>query len=539
MDRTFHYLAYQRTGYFTKIATDYLQQHEQLQPFYNYPVSVEGIKRSIIARKQFDTNRSLLVDELRKQYSTISLSAKQEANLQALLSENTFTITTAHQPNIFTGPLYFIYKIIHVIKLADELNLQLPENKFVPVYYMGSEDADLDELGFIHLDGQKINWNTKQTGAVGRMKVDKDFIRMIGLIHGQIGIHPHGKVLTDLFKQVYTEGKTIQQATLELVNQLFADFGLLILIPDNAELKRSFQSIIEKELTEQFSHKAVEETITDLSKHYKVQTGGRELNLFYLIDDKRERIEVTSYKLQETSNKFQVTSLNLIWSKDEILHELKDHPERFSANVILRGVFQETVLPNIAFVGGGGELAYWLELKKVFEQVQVPYPMLILRNSFLWMNKAQQQRLNKLGFTIEDSFKKQDALLNELVRKESSKQLDISKEIENINAIYQQLQAVAGTIDATLSEHTKSLQAKALKQLVVLEKKLLRAEKRNFETQQRQIQKLKKELFPADSLQERQENFSLLYAQFGKEWLQSIYDASKGLKQEFGVIVAD
>ena len=165
--------------------------------------------------------------------------------------------------------------------------------------------------------------------------------------------------------------------------------------------------------------------------------------------------------------------------------------------------------------------------------------MLILRNSFLWMNKAQQQRLNKLGFTIEDSFKKQDALLNELVRKESSKQLDISKEIENINAIYQQLQAVAGTIDATLSEHTKSLQAKALKQLVVLEKKLLRAEKRNFETQQRQIQKLKKELFPADSLQERQENFSLLYAQFGKEWLQSIYDASKGLKQEFGVIVAD
>jgi len=539
MDRTFHYLAYQRTGYFTKIATDYLQQHEQLQPFYNYPVSVEGIKRSIIARKQFDTNRSLLVDELRKQYSTISLSAKQEANLQALLSENTFTITTAHQPNIFTGPLYFIYKIIHVIKLADELNLQLPENKFVPVYYMGSEDADLDELGFINLGGQKINWNTKQTGAVGRMKVDKDFIRMIGLIHGQIGIHSYGKELTDLFKQVYTEGKTIQQATLELVNQLFADFGLLILIPDNAELKRSFQSVIEKELTEQFSHKAVEETIADLSKHYKVQTGGRELNLFYLIDDKRERIEVTSNKLQETSNKFQVTSLNLIWSKDEIFLELKEHPERFSANVILRGVFQETVLPNIAFVGGGGELAYWLELKKVFEQVQVPYPMLILRNSFLWMNKAQQERLHKLGFTIEDSFKKQDALLNELVRKESSKQLDISKEIENINAIYQQLQVAAGTIDTTLSDHTKALQAKALKQLVALEKKLLRAEKRNFETQQRQIEKLKHELFPADSLQERQENFSLLYAQFGEEWIQSIYDASKGLAQEFGVIIAD
>ena len=256
------------------------------------------------------------------------------------------------------------------------------------------------------------------------------------------------------------------------------------------------------------------------------------MNLFYLTEDKRERIEFTNFK-------FQISNLKLSWSREEILIELTEHPERFSANVILRGVFQETILPNIAFVGGGGELAYWLELKKVFEQVHVPYPMLILRNSFLWMKKAQQERLNKLGFTIDDSFKKQDELLNELVRKESSKQLDISKEIENINAVYQQLQIAAGVIDTTLSDHTKALQAKALKQLTALEKKLLRAEKRNFETQQRQIEKLKNELFPANSLQERQENFSLLYAQFGKDWLQSIYNASKGLAQEFGVIVSE
>ncbi len=532
MDRTTKYLSYQETGYFTKIATDYLQANEQLQPFYHYPVSIEGIKAAIAARKQFANNRILLTDELRKQYANISLSDKQEANLTALLSENTFTITTAHQPNIFTGPLYFIYKIMHVIKLSDELNGQLTENKFVPVYYMGSEDADLDELGFINVGGQKISWNTKQTGAVGRMKVDKDFVRMIGLIQGQIGIHPHGYELTDLFKKVYTVGKTIQQATLELVNRLFADHGLLVLIPDNAELKRSFQSVIEKELTEQFSHKAVEETINALSKNYKVQTGGRELNLFYLIDDKRERIEVAGYR-------FQVTSLKKDWSKEEILHELNDHPERFSANVILRGVFQETVLPNIAFIGGGGELAYWLELKKVFEQVQVPYPMLILRNSFLWMNKEQQERLHKLGFTINDSFKKQEELLNALVHKESSKQLSISDEVEKINIVYQQLQAAAGSIDTTLSDHTKALQTKALKQLTALEKKMLRAEKRKFEAQLRQIEKLKQELFPANSLQERQENFSLLYAQFGNDWLKIIYDVSKGLAQEFGVIVAD
>jgi bacillithiol biosynthesis cysteine-adding enzyme BshC len=532
MDCTFHYLPYQKTGYFTKIAVDYLQGDSKLQPFYNYPVSLDGIKRSIEARKQFATDRKLLVAELRNQYNGLNLTSKQEAHLQVLLSDHSFTITTAHQPNIFTGPLYFIYKIMHAIKLADELNTLLPSNKFVPVYYMGSEDADLDELGFINLQGQRISWNTQQTGAVGRMKVDKSFIQLIDLIYGQIGVHPYGAALTNLFKQSYTIGKTIQQATLELVNSLFADFGLLIVIPDNAALKRSFQSVVEKELKEQFSHKEVASTIEALSKHYKVQAGGRDINLFYFIDDKRERIEYSN-------SRFEVSGLKLSWTKDEILNELNQHPERFSANVILRGVFQETILPNIAFIGGGGELAYWLELKNVFAQVHVPYPMLILRNSFLWMNQAEVNSLKKFGFSIEDSFKNADVLLNELVKKESDKQLTINDEIVQIQKVYEQLSSIARNVDASLIDHTKSLQTKALKQLHTLEKKILRAEKRKFEAQERQLQKIKASLFPSNSLQERQENFSLLYAQFGKEWLQIIYTASKGLEQTFGVIVAN
>jgi uncharacterized protein YllA (UPF0747 family) len=236
---------------------------------------------------------------------------------------------------------------------------QLPQYKFVPVYYMGSEDADLDELGFVNVGGQKLVWETKQTGAVGRMKVDKALLKLIHEIHGQIGVLPFGNEFTDLLNACYTEGKTIQQATLELVNALFGAYGLIVLIPDNAKLKTAFHSVVEKELTEKFSHRIVADTIDKLGAHYKVQAGGREINLFYLIDNKRERIE-------QAGDAFEVKTLNLQFSKDEILKELKEHPERFSANVILRGAFQETVLPNIAFIGGGGELAYWLELKNVF-----------------------------------------------------------------------------------------------------------------------------------------------------------------------------
>jgi bacillithiol biosynthesis cysteine-adding enzyme BshC len=529
MENNHLYLSYQQTGYFSKLVADYVSGNEQLQKFYKYPVNIDGIKAAITARQAFATNRDLLVDALTKQYQNIALNDKQKANLEALKSNHTFTITTAHQPNIFTGPLYFIYKIIHAIKLADELKKELPEYNFVPVYYMGSEDADLDELGYINLGGEKLVWNTKQTGAVGRMLVDKALLQIITSIQGQIGIHPFGNDLIAIFNQCYTLGKSIQQATLELVNTLFADYGLLVLVPDNAALKASFNSVVTKEITEQFSHKAVAETIAQLSQHYKVQAGGRELNLFYLIDDKRERIEFDSLK-------FRVQSLGLEFSEDEILKELQNHPERFSANVILRGVFQETILPNIAFIGGGGELAYWLELQKVFEAVQVPYPMLILRNSLLFVTDEQVQRIEKLGFTVEDFFKKPFDLINTLVHKDSTKQLDITAQIEAVKQQYQALQIIAGNIDASLRNHTEALQTKALKPLYELEKKMLRTEKRGFEAQQRQIEKLKTALFPNNSLQERVDNFSYFYARYGKDWLQTIYNQSLTLEQQFTII---
>ncbi len=522
-------IAYLSTEFFSKLVADYLSGDEKLKPFYKYSVNIEGIRASIQSRNTFNTDRQLLVNAFRKQYDGIELNDRQNDNLEALLNNNTYTITTAHQPNIFTGPLYFIYKILHVIKLADELKIKLPEYSFVPVYYMGSEDADLDELGYLNISGEKLSWETNQKGAVGRMKVDKALQKIIENIQGQIGIHPYGNELIELFKRCYSLGKTVQQATLELVNALFADYGLLVVVPDNATLKASFNAVIKKELTEQFSNKAVTETLTALNKHYKAQASGRAINLFYLIDDNRERIEV------ENSG-FKVEALDKYWSMGEILEELENHPERFSANVILRGVFQETILPNIAFVGGGGELAYWLELKKVFEAVEVPYPMLILRNSFLLVNEKQSERIEKLGFSIEDFFKSELEIINELVKKNSTNKLSFKTEIAQIQALYQQIKQDSILVDATLGIHVDSLQNAAINRLEELEKKVLRAEKRKFGHQKDQISHLKAVLFPNNNLQERIDNFSIHYSIEGKEWLKTLFRFSEGLKQEFSVI---
>lgn len=529
METNCEYISYESTCYFSKMMLDYVRGDEQLQSFYKHPVSPEGIKAAIEARKQFNTPRSLLVDELKSQYKEMSLNDKQLNNLHLLLNDNTFTICTAHQPNIFTGPLYFIYKILHAIKLADHLNREMPENNFVPVYYMGSEDADLDELGHINLNGEKLVWQTKQTGAVGRMKVDKQLINLVERIAGQIAISNNGRELITLFRGAYKEGVTIQQATLKVVDELFKKYGLLVLIPDNAALKKHFESVVKKELILQFSHPLVQTTCNELSENYKVQASGRELNLFYLIEAKRERIE-------KSGENFKIESLGLSWSEKEIVAELESNPERFSANVILRGVFQESVLPNIAFVGGGGEIAYWLELKRVFEDCNVPYPVLIVRNSFLLIDENQKQFAQKLGFEIIDLFKSTEILINELVKRDSKVQVSLDEEKEQLAEYYKQLQKVAKNIDSTLAQHIEALQTKALKMIEVLEKKMLRAEKRKFETQQKQVAKLRLQLFPKNSLQERDENFATYYSKHGKELLTTLYNASQTFEQAFGIL---
>ncbi len=529
MDQTANYLPYQSTGYFSKIIVDYLSQSPLLKPFYQHKPDLDGIKASIKARQSFANNRTILVDALKEQYAHIDQSEKLKQHISQLADTHTFTVTTAHQPNIFTGPLYFIYKILHTVKLADELNAEMPQYKFVPVYYMGSEDADLDELGYVNVGGQKLVWNTPQTGAVGRMKVDKALLKLIDAMYGQVGVLPFGNEWIDLLKRCYPEGVSIQQATLALVNALFGQYGLVVLIPDNAKLKTAFHSVVEKELTEGFSHKAVAAAIEQLGKNYKVQAGGREINLFYLINDKRERIEIEAAK-------YEVRTLGLSFSKEEILQELKKYPERFSANVILRGAFQETVLPNIAFIGGGGELAYWLELKSVFETIQIPYPVLLLRNSFLLMNKEQKEKWQKLGFTDIDLFGEEITLINTLVKRESGHQLSLAKELQQAHDYYAHLRSVTDAVDKTLSEHLISLEKKAIKRLMELEKKLLRAERLKYEVQQKQIVKMKQNLFPNHSLQERVDNASVLYATHGKAWLQTIYDVSSGLNKGFGII---
>jgi bacillithiol biosynthesis cysteine-adding enzyme BshC len=519
---------YAHTGFFSHIILDYLEQQEVLKPFYKHSLTIQGIQQAIHERKAYNTDRALISEVLKNQYHRAETSAKVLTNIELLKRENTFTVCTAHQPNIFTGHLYFIYKILHVIKLADHLNEELSGNHFVPVYYMGSEDADLEELGHVNIDGIKHEWKTKQKGAVGKMLIDASLIEIIKKINAQLSGLKYADEVQQLLTKFFNKGTAIQEATFLFVNELFKDYGLIVLLADVPELKQKMQQVFKDDLLENKPSQIVNKTAEQFPAKYKVQAQPRDINLFYFKDDLRNRfIGKIDFYVDDTDIKF---------SKEEVLTELADHPEHFSPNVILRGLYQETILPNIVFIGGGGELAYWLELKTLFENYQVPFPMLLLRNSFLLINEKAKALQQKLQFTTPDLFKPEADLLSDWVKRETRNQVYLSLEKQQVTNSYNDIRTVVKNIDVTLQQHVEALQAKALNALNVLEKKILKAEKRKFEAEQRQISKLKSMLFPHDQLQERVENFLPYYARYGAAFIDTLYNNSAVLNDGFVIV---
>ena len=529
MDWTTTHLPYRQTGYFSRIITDYLDKADALKPFYAHPVSPEGLRSSLAARQAAPVNRAVLVSALQEQYAGMPVAPLVRQNIEHLSRETTFTVCTAHQPAIFTGHLYFIYKILHTIRLASFLATEHPDYHFVPVFYMGSEDADLDELGNVWLGGERLVWETKQTGAVGRMKT-KGLDKLLYRIEGELAVERFGPELIGMLKEAYLDSPDIQTATFRLIHRLFAEYGLVVLIPDRADLKKLMIPIFEDDLFQQEPARIVNETIGRLeTTQYKVQANPRPINLFYLKDDLRGRIE-------QDGDVFLVHTSSLRFTEEQIREELHRYPERFSPNVILRGLFQETILPNIAFIGGGGETAYWLELKDLFDHYRVPFPMLILRNSFLLVEEQWREKMERAGMSAADLFRSGEDLVNGMVRRESQHSLSLEREITEANRYYESLKQLARPVDPTLEQHVQALQAKALDPIRSLEKKLLKAEKRKFGDLQRQIHALKETLFPSNGLQERIENFMPWYAARGQQFIRDLYTHSPVLEQEFVVL---
>jgi uncharacterized protein YllA (UPF0747 family) len=407
-----------------------------------------------------------------------------------LRDENTFTVTTGHQLNIYTGPLYVIYKLVSTINLARALQKAYPAQRFVPVYWMATEDHDFEEINHFFAFGTKYEWTTSQKGAVGRFNLS-DFPRI--------------PLRNEIFDKAYSEGKTLSEAVRIYMHALLGTEGLVCLDADDARLKSLFAPMMEADLNQQVHEPIVRATTEKLEAlGYKTQVAARPVNIFRLTENDRIRLE----------------------KGDSV--EMADA----SPNVILRPLYQEVILPNLAYIGGPAEVAYWLQLKGIFDLHQIPFPILLPRNFAIVKTQKQAEKAERLGLSLADLFTDELTLRRSFVAGRTEHQLDTKSEAQALQPILAELAERAKAIDPTLEASVLAEQARWTKGLERLAKKMKRAEERNQGDEVRQVLALKEALFPAGEWQERHTNF-LEFATDHPEFIPDLLQTFDPLNFEF------
>ncbi|MDA8572707.1 bacillithiol biosynthesis cysteine-adding enzyme BshC [Flavobacteriaceae bacterium] len=526
------FIPYTSTATLPRLLHEVEQKNPMLESFYTAPTSIENFSAQMTAKAaQFSTeNRIVLANCINEQYTHLNPETSTKAQIDALKQASTFTVTTGHQLNLMGGPLYFLYKIISVINLAKRVKEKYPKYTFVPVFWMATEDHDFEEINHFYFGEHRLKWQYPSQGPVGRLST-KELTTFFSQFSAHLGADEHSKAVIEMFQKAYIKQHNLADATRCLVHQLFGKNGLIVVDGDDAQLKRLFLPAIKNELEKQLVFDEVSKTnqaLKSVDSNFKIQVNPRPLNLFYITDTLRKRIEVSN-------GIFRVLNTDLSWNLDGIIKELETHPERFSPNVLLRPLYQETILPNLCYVGGGGELSYWLQLKSCFDAFNINFPLLLHRNSAIIVSKRLQEKLKKIHLTIEDLFLSSSELSAHIVKTQSHL-IDFSDQKKHLKQQFENLYSIAKQTDASFLGAVAAQEQKQLKGLSNLEKRLLKAEKRKHNAQIEKALWLQSVLFPNGNLQERVLNFSTFYADHGHDFIEKLKSELNPFQQGFTVI---
>ncbi len=514
----------------------YLTQNEDLRSFYNFLPEIDAFEQAISLRKQFPVNREKLQRVLQQQHKDfLELYPEVNQSVQLIIHEQSFTITTGHQICLATGPLYFVYKIASVIHTCKQLKTIHPNFNFIPVLWMATEDHDFEEINHLHLFQKKITWQTQEQGATGRIKTQgiQTFLTELNEI---LGSSVYDLPLFEKLEKAYVENKNLSEATRALVLHLFGSSGLLVIDADNRELKEEFIPLIKNDILQQVSYKEVSQSIRslvskNLIKEEKVQVKPRLINFFYLDHQMRKRIVFEN----ET---YRVLDSNLQFTPEQLSEAIEQNPEKFSPNVIMRPLYQEHILPNLAYIGGGGELSYWLEFKSLFDAHKVFFPMLVLRNSFLWIDKKQEAKLMENKIAPSEIFEPFDFLIQKVLQQTSYSEIDCANEKQQVEHLFNHIKEQAISVEKTLGNSVEAEKQKTLKSIETIAHKINKASKQRHETQIGQIKKVKEQLFPEGNLQERYDNILWLQQKFGVSVIDTINSLANPFLKEFTIITA-
>lgn len=497
-----------KAGVLGKLVADYLQRKDTLKPFYAEYPDKAGFQNFLHQSPYTGFDRKLLSERLMVQANQVTNSSAASRNNIALLTQDTtYTVTTGHQLCLFTGPLYFVYKLLSTINLANALQQEFPSHRFVPVYWMASEDHDFEEISSFTVNGRSFKWHSQQSGAVGDFD-PRELKQQMGALREVLGISQNADGLFKLFEKSYLQHATLASATRFLVNELFGSYGLVIIDGNDASFKQQMVPVFKADLNEGRAYQLVQPSVEKLAQlGYQAQVTPRAVNSFFLDKGLRARID-------EQEGTFLLNGTDRALTAQELNTIVETQPEKLSPNVVLRPVYQQLILPNIAYVGGPGELAYWLEFKALFDALHVVFPILVPRNFVTVVDRGTVNKAKQTGFAITDFFQPAQSLVKDYMRR-SGQQFDLDNELKQAADLYLALGQRTALADTTLEKHVAAEWARVQKKLKAIGEKANRALKRKAATELERIHQVKHLFFPGGQPQERHENLAALWLNYG------------------------
>ncbi|MDO5510985.1 MAG: bacillithiol biosynthesis cysteine-adding enzyme BshC [Weeksellaceae bacterium] len=512
----------------SKIIAAYLNQDSGIRNLYDRNPKLENYE--IHAREKIENykHRETLVEVLQEQMQSLNLSEKQKLHLEKLASENAVTITTGHQLNLMSGPLYFVYKILQTVKTCDELNAKETDLHFVPIYWMATEDHDWDEVNNFEVNGVKFQWSGKESNtAVGKRPTEDVATHIIEFLQ-QLPDFTLTPNLQEIIEKSYAAESNFTNATKRLVQTLLGEYGILILDASDARLKKLFAGVMQNELIARNAQNLAEKNNEILQK-FSEQAFIREINLFYLTENKRERIvyEYTGFSTADGAKQ---------WSEEEILQELQNNPERFSPNVILRPLYQECILPNVSYIGGGGEIAYWLQLKPIFENYDISMPILVVRNSLHFITQKDFSKFQKYGIKWHDFFESEDDFIKPMIEKNTELLTLLDEKYAALKEHFADLRKIAVKTSPVYENMLNAQEQKQLNGYHKLRKRIYKSEALRMSVEVKSWKDLRDAVLPGGSWQERKQNMLGLYAEMGDQFFEEVYQAITPFDSQYHVI---
>lgn len=535
---------YNKLPSFNNLFLDYISHNEEHSQklnkyFYsdyrenqNIAKVIENKAQNYNANRYFDKNT--LIDILKRQNMTFGGNELTASNIELLKDDNTFAVVTGQQVGLYTGNLYTIFKLITAIKFTNELKNRFPEHNFVPIFWLESEDHDLDEANHVNvINGQnelvRVGYESeiiddadgtrRNLKPVGSLKFDNTITEQNQKLKHALIDTDFKESLFEKINSYYTPGNDYKSSFACLLNWIFKDYGPVIIDYSDLEVKKLLTPVFEKELTT--SPKLCESIITtsaELEHNYDLQVKPKVINLFFIHNENRLLIE------PRENNRFALRNSKRRFEHDEIMNILFENPELFSPNVVLRPICQDYLLPTVAYVGGPSEISYFAQLKPAYEHYDITMPVIYPRASVTILENKINKFLKNFNIDFTDVFHHK-TLISKVADKLSEIKVEdeISKAQDEFNTIFYELKNMTAKIDKTLQNSLENVKEKLNASMELFKNKLINAQALKSDTTTVQIDKVVNNLYPASKLQERVINVTYFLNKYNDTFIKKLF----------------